>query len=112
MLLEKTRSRPRERRPRRLVDKAHLAYVATQGCAVPGCRRQPTVHHLRCHGADHAGGRRSSDRFAVPLCHEHHQGNTGVHARGDEDAWWASHGIDPIALAARLWAESHGGQMP
>lgn len=109
--LAKTRSRARERRTRRVTDKQHLAYVASLPCAVPGCRGRATVHHLRCLGSDACAGRRSSDPFATPLCVEHHQGDTGVHKLG-EAAFWPALGIDPLALAAELWRQSHGGEMP
>lgn len=111
MMLEKTRSRPRHRRRRRVVDPAHLAYVASLPCCVPGCGHPSTVHHLRCLGSTAAAGRKSGDDEAVPLCREHHQGNTGVHRFG-EAQFWLQHGIAPLALAARLWAESHAGGMP
>lgn len=110
--LPKTRSRPRERRQRRVTDANHLGHVANQPCCVPGCRRKATVHHLRCLGSSAAAGRRSGDDETVPLCHEHHQGDTGVEAIG-ERKFWPMHGIDPLAFAARLWRESHApGGMP
>lgn len=109
--IPKTSSRPRERRQRRSTAAHHLAYVASLPCCIAGCGKRSTVHHLRCLGSDAAAGRRSSDRFAVPLCSDHHQGNAGVHRHG-EAAFWPGHGIDPLALAARLWRESHGEPMP
>lgn len=109
--LAKTRSRPRERRSRRVTDREHLGYVAAQPCCVPGCLRPATVHHLRCLGSSAAAGRRSGDDECVPLCREHHQGDTGVEALG-ERKFWAMLGIEPLKLAARLWRESHGKEMP
>lgn len=47
--------------------------------------------------------------FTVPLCRWGHHlatSRSGVHATGNEREWWAARGIDPITLAARLWAES------
>ena len=40
------------------------------------------AHHIR-HG--HGMSQRADDELAVPLCHEHHQGDTGIH--GDRSAW-------------------------
>ncbi len=111
MLLSKTRSRPRERRQRRVTDAKHLAYVASLPCVVPGCHQAATVHHLRCEGSTAAAGRKSGDDEAVPACAEHHQGDSGVHKIG-ERRFWSVLGIDPIKLAARLWAESRAGEMP
>jgi hypothetical protein len=109
--ISKLRSRPRERRQRRVTDPGHLAYVASLPCCVPGCGRRATVHHLRCLGSSAAAGRRSGDDETVPLCHEHHQGDTGVEAIG-ERKFWPMHGIVPLVLAARLRAESRAGAMP
>jgi hypothetical protein len=47
-----------------------------------------------------AMARRVSDEFAVPLCRTHHR---AVHRHGDEIDWWRSAGIDPVAIAQRLW---------
>ena len=49
-------------------------------------------------------GRKVSDKFAVPICRLHHR---ELHRRGNERAWWQSQGIDPLALAATLWARTH-----
>jgi hypothetical protein len=115
-MLLKTRSRPLVKRERRMEFSDHLAYVASLGCCVPGCGAPASVHHLRVAGTDAAAGRRSSDRWAVPVCHRHHQGQGGIHHSGHqavaEWAWWARIGIDPLALAERLWAESHAWVMP
>ncbi len=47
----------------------------------------------------------------LPLCPWHHQGDIGVHKLG-EATFWTIHGIEPLALAARLYAESRAGGMP
>ena len=52
-------------------------------------------------------GRKVSDRFTVPLCRLHHR---ELHRRGNERAWWQIHGIDPLAIAARLWAMTHAAE--
>lgn len=109
--LAKTRSRPLVRRQRRVVAPNHLAYVASLPCCVCGKEPPSTVHHLRCLGSSAAAGRRAGDDETLPLCAEHHQGDTGVHKRG-EITFWMLRGIVPLVLAARLWAESHGEAMP
>jgi hypothetical protein len=48
-------------------------------------------------------GRKVSDEFAVPLCRAHHR---AAHHTGDERAWWAQVGIDPIKVARELWSNS------
>jgi hypothetical protein len=49
-------------------------------------------------------GRKVSDRFAVPICRLHHR---ELHRRGDECAWWQNQAIDPLIVAATLWARTH-----
>ena len=83
---------------KRIRDKAHLAFVASQPCLVCG-RRPAQAHHIRF-AQQRALGLKVSDEFTVPLCNGHHD---SLHQTGDERAWWARHGIlDPLKLADRL----------
>jgi hypothetical protein len=98
--------------PRRYRNKAHLRYVARQPCLL--CGRKPSdPHHLRFM-QPRALGRKASDEFSVPLCRIHHR---LVHRVGSEAAWWKEAGIDPIAVARKLWdhtrrAEGHETAAP
>jgi hypothetical protein len=84
--------------PRRLRDKAHLKFVASQPCLV--CGRSPAdAHHLRF-TQPRAMGLKVSDEFTVPLCRVHHRDN---HSSGDEVAWWERRAIDPLATSRMLW---------
>jgi hypothetical protein len=84
--------------PRRIRDKDHVKFVATQSCLICG-RRPCDAHHLRF--AQHpALGRKVSDEFTVPLCRGHHR---EVHRCSDELAWWQSSAIDPAVVARNLW---------
>jgi hypothetical protein len=84
--------------PRRLRDKAHLKFVASQPCLV--CGRSPVdAHHLRF-AQPRAMGLKVSDEFTVPLCRIHHRDN---HNSGDEVAWWERRAIDPLATSRMLW---------
>jgi DNA recombination protein Rad52 len=87
---------------KRLRDRAHLQFVAGQPCLV--CGRKPAqAHHLRF-AQSRAMSLKVSDEFTLPLCNIHHD---ALHRSGDERAWWARHGlIDPLKIAARLWAAS------
>jgi hypothetical protein len=89
-------------KPVRERDRDHLKFVSSQPCLV--CGRTPSdAHHLKF--AEHrAMGRKVSDKFAVPICRLHHR---ELHRRGNERAWWEKHGIDPLAVAATLWAKTH-----
>jgi hypothetical protein len=87
--------------PRRLRDKAHLKFVASQPCLV--CGRSPAdAHHLRF-TQPRAMGRKVSDEFTVPLCRTHHWDN---HRFGDEQAWWGRQAIDPVETSRKLWAST------
>jgi hypothetical protein len=81
--------------------KEHLQFVASQACLI--CGRSPSqAHHVRF--AQPKGlGLKVSDEFTVPLCAIHHSEN---HATGDERSWWTERKIDPLSVAADLWAES------
>jgi hypothetical protein len=68
------------------------------------CGRCPAdAHHLRF-AQSRALGRKVSDEFTVPLCRGHHR---EIHRHGDEAAWWAKLGIEPLDVATSLWRESH-----
>jgi len=84
--------------PRRLRDKAHLKFVASQPCLI--CGRSPVdAHHLRF-AQPRAMGLKVSDEFTVPLCRTHHRDN---HGSGDEVGWWERRAIDPLATSRMLW---------
>ena len=88
--------------PKRLRDKAHLKFVASQPCLV--CGRQPSdPHHLRF--AQPRGiGLKVSDEFTVPLCRGHHR---QLHQAGNEVRWWEHLKIDALATAKDLWKQTH-----
>jgi hypothetical protein len=98
--------------PRRYRSKPHLRYIAQQPCLL--CGRKPCdPHHLR-YMQPRALGRKASDEFTVPLCRIHHR---LAHRVGNEAAWWKEAGIDPIAVARKLWgrtlrAEGREGAAP
>ncbi|MGA8957288.1 MAG: Rad52/Rad22 family DNA repair protein, partial [Pseudolabrys sp.] len=88
--------------PKRLRDKAHLKFVASQPCLV--CGRQPSdPHHLRF-AQPRAIGLKVSDEFTVPLCRGHHR---QLHQTGNEKAWWESLRINALEIARGLWEQSH-----
>ena len=88
--------------PRRLRDKTHLKFVASQPCLV--CGRTPSdPHHLRF-AQPRAIGLKVSDEFTVPLCRGHHR---QLHQAGDEVIWWANQKINALETARALWAQTH-----
>ena len=87
--------------PKRLRDKAHLKFVATQPCLISG--RQPSdPHHLRF-AQPRAIGLKVSDEFTVPLCRGHHR---QLHQAGNEEAWWTDHNVNALSIAKDLWAQT------
>jgi hypothetical protein len=89
-------------KPVRDRDRGHLKFVAAQPCLV--CGRTPSDPHHVKFAEQRALGRKVSDRFTVPICRLHHR---ELHRRGNERAWWDSQGIDPLPVAANLWAKTH-----
>jgi DNA recombination protein Rad52 len=88
--------------PKRLRDKTHLKFVASQPCLI--CGRQPSdPHHLRF-AQPRAMGLKVSDEFTVPLCRGHHR---QLHQAGNEVAWWENLRIDAIAMAKDLWKQTN-----
>jgi hypothetical protein len=88
--------------PKRLRDKAHLKFVASQACVV--CGRQPSdPHHLRF-AQPRAIGVKVSDEFTVPLCRGHHR---QLHQVGNELNWWSNLKIEPLQIAHALWKQTH-----
>ena len=87
--------------PKRLRDKAHLRFVASQPCLV--CGRQPSdPHHLRF-AQPRALGLKVSDEFTVPLCRGHHR---QLHQVGNEVNWWENLKIKPLEIAKGLWEQT------
>jgi hypothetical protein len=88
--------------PKRLRDKVHLKFVASQPCLV--CGRQPSdPHHLRF-AQPRAIGLKVSDEFTVPLCRGHHR---QLHQAQNEVAWWSSLNIKVLDVAKGLWEQTH-----
>jgi ERF superfamily len=88
-------------------DREHLKFVAAQPCLV--CGRTPSdAHHIKF-AEQRAMGRKVSDRFTVPVCRLHHR---ELHRRGNEHAWWETQGINPLGIAATLWAKTHAAAPP
>lgn len=88
---------------RRLRNKEHLKFVASQPCLVCG-RRPSHAHHIK-YAQEGALGMKVSDEFTVPLCSTHHD---ALHRVGNERGWWVSNGIDPLKTAEDLWRASVG----
>ena len=93
----------------RIRDRAHKKRIKTLPCSFLLCRRCPSdPHHLTCSPEPKARGLTAGDNWLVPLCRIHHSAAypNSVHSTGRELEWWHKMGINPIALAERLWNET------
>lgn len=106
---------PREKRWRRLSpaekregrDEAYLAKVRQLPCCICGFTGPVTVHHLKSTG-QRGGAMKSPDRFGLPLCQFPHgqdcHGEIEAAGSKNERKWFKDRGIEPLALAAALYA--------
>lgn len=82
-------------------EREYMGQVANLGCAL--CRHlgygatPAEVHHPR-HGT--GMGKRAAHTDAVPLCYEHHRGNTGIHGLGRK-AFEREYGITELDLVEK-----------
>lgn len=84
---------------------SHLAMVRKLPCCVCGIIGRSHAHHL-LRTEEHGLSRKSSDKWALPLCEQIGRPgcHKGLHDDGDEEGYLAKHGIDGRALASALWA--------
>lgn len=81
-----------------------------RACPCLYCGMEPSeAAHVRyasaLHGKASGMGRKPSDRYAVPLCAEHHRlGSNAQHNHGERQ-WWRTLGIDPLFVADQLYAQ-------
>lgn len=105
------RTVPVSRREQRPGDSAlHVKRIMALECCVPGCGSQVSEpHHLMAVDNLPKGmGRRSEDRWALPLCFKHHRRTVSktdcAHGdHGDDEGWLAEKGIRARDLAEALW---------
>ena len=97
----KPKKRPKKKR--KGMDKKHLENIRKLPCLV--CGDVPSeVHHLKQGTGERGMGLRSTDRWAVPLCHAHHINGVEKLASTQEAVWFMSYGIhNPLEIAAELW---------
>jgi hypothetical protein len=100
----------RQRQPR-IRDDKHLAWIRTLPCLVSGRRDGIEAAHVRYSdprfAKRHVGiGEKPDDKWTVPLHHELHRTGSDAQHSSNERAWWRARGIDPVAVAAALFAHS------
>lgn len=85
----------------------YLDLVAGLGCLI--CGAPANVHHIM-HAPDKV--KRRDHRRVAPLCREHHQGDTGVHGLGSEEAFLAFWGVDLVRWASDAWEHRNAPDAP
>jgi hypothetical protein len=106
----------RQRRPRQ-EDRAFLAFVRTKPCCVCGAHPPVQAAHIRMASAEHGKseggiGRKPDDRFATPLCSICHLDGPDAQHKVGERKFWQRVGIDPFAVAMKLYAEFRPNGFP
>ncbi len=86
----------------RLHDDGYLAYLRDLACVACGRGPRSEAAHIRINFF--ALGKKPDDKFAVPLCMTCHRDQ---HTK-NESGWWEARGMDPFAIAERLYA-AYGG---
>lgn len=96
--------REKPKRRRETDSQSHLSDIRKCRCCVPVCHSENVqAHHLKSTG-ERGTAMRSPDRFAVPLCHDHHINGVELVGSKNELDWFNVKGIKALQLAADLWA--------
>jgi hypothetical protein len=99
----------RQRQPR-IQCPAFLAFVRRKPCCACGAPPPSQAAHIRF-GNLEIGKRptgiaeKPSDRWAVPLCADCHLDTPGAQHNVGEKKFWVRVGIDPFALASKLYGQ-------
>lgn len=88
---------------------SHLDLIRQLPCLLSG--KPAEAAHIRyadaAHGKTESGvARKPDDKWTVPLCPELHRLLDGCQHDSNERAWWKQFGIDPLAVAKRLWGKN------
>lgn len=87
---------------KRLRSPAHLKWVRSHHCSVPGCDRVPIeAAHVRT-GTDGGMGMKPSDRWVISLCQHHH---SEQHRIGEPE-FEKRHAIDMKRVAETFYRHS------
>lgn len=88
----------------------HLALIRRMPCAASLVMPGGQAHHIKSSTGERGMGIRSTDKWAVPLCHDKHMEVERIGSR-NEVSWFRDHGIEDVReLAEALWANT--GDLP
>lgn len=81
----------------------HLEMIRKLPCCVGMDHPGGEAHHLKLGTKERGIGLRSTDKNAVPMCHEHHINGVERAGSKNEFRWFRDRGVSPLDLAAALW---------
>jgi hypothetical protein len=81
----------------------HLELIRKLPCCCCG-QAGGQAHHLKLGTGERGMGLRSTDKNAVPMCHDHHINGVERAGAKNEFKWFMKRGVNPLDLAAGLWA--------
>lgn len=91
-------------------EKSHLDFIRVLPClkcGTVGCEAAHVRYGSLPHGKRETGlGEKPSDCWTVPLCVGDHRMNAYAQHNSNERVWWAHMRIDPLIVAALLFAVS------
>ena len=80
----------------------HLELIRQLPCCVGQDHPGGEAHHLKI-SAERGMGMRATDKWAVPICHDHHINGVERVGSKNELKWFQQRGVKPLDLAAGLW---------
>jgi hypothetical protein len=83
----------------------YLRHVRGQPCL--SCGMPGEAHHVNI-AMKRGVGLKVGDNWVVPLCHPCHM---DLHHVGNEAAWWAIKGVDPVEWARESWERFNDEQV-
>lgn len=89
-------------------DPVYLALVRQCPCLHCGMEPAYEAAHVRMasamHGKASGIGRKPADRWALPLCPDHHRLARDCQHNGGERLFWDSLGLNPLVICEKLYA--------
>lgn len=99
------RTKPSAAEKRDGMSDAHLAAIRKCPCVacLPFVRMAGEAHHLKHGTGERGAGMRSTDRWAVPLCRDHHEDVERAGSRNEPEVFAKWGIVDAMQLASDLW---------
>lgn len=108
-LLKRLDAPPRPHKAEAEWDPDYLAFVRQCPCLHCGLDPCSEAAHVRfasgAFGKASGMGKKPADRYALPLCPEHHRLARDCQHAGSERVFWARLGINPLIVCDRLYPQ-------